>query len=156
MQANGFFPGTVQRPTSLDPYSTQAKKGMQNSQVKIWQAKNPEHRPPTLIKFMAKFMKKYSTPYFAKVLITGNKTVKDLPKYRGNLHGKRDMCIQHILAKYRNPNFSFYHAQAKYLDAQYAANVCTVIAPGMEYFWRHGAADIHMPAPVVSKCKMEN
>ena len=26
----------------------------------------------------------------------------------------------------------FYHAQAKELDAKYAANVCTVIAPGMD------------------------
>ena len=28
MQENGVFPGNVQRPTSLDPYSTQAIKGM--------------------------------------------------------------------------------------------------------------------------------
>ena len=37
MQANGVFPGTVQRPTILDPYSTQARKGMENSQEKGYQ-----------------------------------------------------------------------------------------------------------------------
>ena len=41
MQANGVFPSIVQKPTSLDPYSTQARNGMQNSQGKGWQAKNP-------------------------------------------------------------------------------------------------------------------
>ena len=30
MQATGVFPGNVQRPTSLDPYSTQARKGIHN------------------------------------------------------------------------------------------------------------------------------
>ena len=34
---------------------------------------------------------KYATPYFAKVLMAGNKTVIYSPKYVGNLHGKRDM-----------------------------------------------------------------
>ena len=34
-------------------------------------------------------------------------------KIWGKLHGKRDMCMHHILEKCRNPNFSFYHAQAK-------------------------------------------
>ena len=113
MQANGVFSGTVQTPTSLDPYLTQAIKRMQNSQEKGWQAQNPEHRHPVLIKFMARFLQKYSIPYFAKLLIAGNKTVKCLPKYGGNLHGKRDMCMNHILEKYRNPNLPFYHAQAK-------------------------------------------
>ena len=32
MQENGIFPGNVQMPTILDPYSTQARKGMKNSQ----------------------------------------------------------------------------------------------------------------------------
>ena len=105
---------------------------------------------------MAKFLQKYSTPYFAKLLVAGNKTTKDLPKYGGNLHGNRDMCMHHILEKFRNPNFSFYHAQAKELDSQYAANVCTVIVPGMDYIWRHGTADIQMPATVGIKRKMEN
>ena len=77
----GFFMGTVQRPTSIDPYSTQSRKGMQNSQGKVWQAQNPEHRHPVIVNFMEKFIQKYSTPYFAKVLIAGNNIVKDLPKY---------------------------------------------------------------------------
>ena len=42
------------------------------------------------------------------------------------------------------------------MDAQYAVNVCAVIAPGMEYIWRHGEVVIQMPVPVVSKRKMEN
>ena len=113
MKANGVLSVTVQRPTSLDPYSKQARKGMKNSQGKVRQTKNPEHCHPVLIKFMEKFLQKYSTPYFAKVLIAGNKTVKYLPKYGGNLHGKRDMYMHHILAKYRNPNVLFYHSQAK-------------------------------------------
>ena len=31
------FPGTVQRPTSLDPYSIQARKEIQNPQRKVRQ-----------------------------------------------------------------------------------------------------------------------
>ena len=30
------------------------------------------------------------------------------------------------------------------------------MAPGMVYIWKHGASDIHMPAPVETKRKMEN
>ena len=105
---------------------------------------------------MAKFLQKYSTPYFAKVLVEGNKTTKYLPKYGGKLHGKRDMCMHHILEKRRNPHCLFYHAQAKELDSQYAANVFILIAPGVDYILRHGAADIQMPDPVQSKRKMDN
>ena len=156
MQANGVLSGTVQRPTILDPYSTQSRKGIQNSQEKGWQEQNPEHRHLVLIKFMAKFLQKYATPYFEKMLIAGNKTLKYLAKYGGNLHGKRDMCMHHILEKCRNPNFSFYHAQEKELDAKYTVNVCTLIAPGMYYIWRNGAADIPIPDPVGSKQNMDN
>ena len=53
---------------------------------------------------------KYATPYFAKLFIAENKTVRDLPKYGVNLHGKRDMCMHHILEKCMNPNCSLYHA----------------------------------------------
>ena len=66
---------------------------------------------------MAKFLKKYSTPYFEKVLVAGNKTTEDFPKYGEKLHGKRDMCMHHILEKCRNPNCLFYLAQAKELDS---------------------------------------
>ena len=89
-------------------------------------------------------------------MVAGNNTTKYLPKYGGNLHGKRDMCMHQILEKRRNPHCLFYHAQAKELDSQYAANVFTVIAPGMDYIWRHGVADIQMPAPVGSKLKIHN
>ena len=95
------FPGAIQRPTGLDPFSTQARKGIKdhNPQGQGLQATNQEHHHPVLIKFMARFLQKYATSYFAKLLIAGNKTVRDLPKYGGNLHGKRDMCMHHILAK---------------------------------------------------------
>ena len=130
--------------------------GIRNSQGKGWQAQNPEHRHPMLIKFMAKFLQKYAILYFEKLLIAGNKTVRDLPKYWGNLHGKRYMCMHHILEKCRNPNSPFYHAQAKELDAQYAANLCTVMAPDIYYIFRHRAADIKMPSQLGRKLKMEN
>ena len=42
------------------------------------------------------------------------------------------------------------------MDAQYASNVCTVLAPGMDYILRHGAADIQVPYPIGSKRKREN
>ena len=102
---------------------------------------------------MARLLQKYATPYFAKLLIAGNKTVRDLPKFWGNFQGKRDMCMYHILEKCMIPNYAFYHAQSKEMDSQYAVNVCTVLAPGMEYIWRHGAADIQVPSPVGSNHK---
>ena len=64
--------------------------------------------------------------------------------------------MHHILEKFRNPDCSFYHAKAKELDSRYAANVCTVIETGMDFIWRHGAADIQMPDPVGSKRNMDN
>ena len=73
----------------------------------------PITSPSSALQIYGRFPEKYFTPYFAKVLIAGNKTTKDLPKYGVNLHGKRDMCMHHILDKCRNPNCSFYHAQAK-------------------------------------------
>ena len=69
MQATGVFPGNIQRPTSLDPCSIQARKGIQNLQGKGWHTQNAEHLHPVLVKFMANFLQKYSTPYFAKVLV---------------------------------------------------------------------------------------
>ena len=93
IQAIGVFSGNVQSPTSLDPYSTQVRKGIQHLQGKGWQTQNPEHRHPVLVKFMAKILQKYSTPYFEKVLVSRNRTTKDLPKYGGKLHGKREMCM---------------------------------------------------------------
>ena len=62
-------------------------------------------------------------------------------------------CACNTFEKFMNPNCLFYHAQAKELDAQYSANVCTVMAPGIDYIWRHGAADIQMPSLVGSKRK---
>ena len=96
MQVTGGFPGNVQRPTTLDPYLTQERKGIQNLQGKGRQTQNIEHRHPVLVKFMAKFLQKYSAPYLAKLLVTVNKTTKYLLKYGGNLHSKRYMCMHQI------------------------------------------------------------
>ena len=52
MQENGVYSGKVQCPTSVDPYSTQARKGIQNLQGKECQTQNPEHRHPVLVKFI--------------------------------------------------------------------------------------------------------
>ena len=62
---------------------------------------------------MARFLQKYVTPYFEKVMIAGNKTVRDFPNFRGNLKDKRYMCMHHILEKCMNPNCTSYHAQEK-------------------------------------------
>ena len=87
--------------------------GSQTTQGRVWQAPSPEHFHLVFIKFMAKFLQKFATPYFLKVLIVSNKTMRDLPKFWGNLQGKRDMCMHHILAKIINHNCAFYHAQEK-------------------------------------------
>ena len=97
--SNWGFSGNVQRPSSLDPYSTQSRKGIQNLQGKGWQTQNTEYLHPVLVKFMAKILRKYSILYLEKVLVAGNKTMKYFPKFGGDLHGKRDMCMHHILEK---------------------------------------------------------
>ena len=89
------------------------------------------------------------------MLIAGNKTVRDFPKFGENLQGKREMCMYHTLAKCMNPNCSLYHANAKEMYAQYAANICTVLAPGMDYIWRHGASKIQVLSSVGSKINRE-
>ena len=60
------------------PLFNTSKKGNSKSTREKWQAQNLEHRHPVLIKFTARFLQKYATPYFAKVLIAGNKKVKYL------------------------------------------------------------------------------
>ena len=109
MQANGVFSGAVQIPKGPDPYSSPTVNGIidQKPQGKGWQAPNPEHCHSVFIKFMARFLQTYSTPYFAKVLIAGHKTVRYLPKYWGNLQGKIYMCMYYILEKCMNPNCTF-------------------------------------------------
>ena len=66
------------------------------------------------------------------------------------------MFMHHFLEKYMNPNCAFYHAQSNELYTQYAENVCTFMAPGMDYIRRRGAADIQVPYPVESKGNREN
>ena len=89
------------------------------------------------------------------MLIAGNKTVQDLPKFGGNLQGKREIFMHHILENCTNYNCDFYHAQAREIYAQYAENLCIVLATVMKYIWRHGEADIKVPSPVGSKRKRE-
>ena len=47
--------------------------------------------PSSVAKFMAKFLQKYSTPYFEKLLVAGNKTTKHLPNMGGN-YAVRGTC----------------------------------------------------------------
>ena len=108
--------------------------GAQIAQGRGWQAPILEHCHPVFVKFMASFLQKYTTLYFAKVLIADNKTVRDLPEVGGNLQKKRDMCVHHILAKCMNPNCAFYNSQSKETDAQYDATICAVLAPVMVTF----------------------
>ena len=142
-----FF-GAVQIPKGPDSYPPPTVNGIryQKPQGKGLQAKIPEHCYPVFIKFMARLLKKYATPYFEKLLVVGNKT----------LQGKRDMCIHHILKESMNPNCDFYHAQTNEFYSQYVENICTVLALGMDYIRRHGAADIQVLSPVGSNCKREN
>ena len=65
------------------------------------------------------------------------------------------MYMHYIIEKCINPNWDLYHAQAKELDSQYAANIWTVSTPGMYYIWRHGASYIQLPYSVGSKRKRE-
>ena len=58
--------------------------------------------------------------------------------------------------KCTNPNCAFCHAQANELDAQYVENVCTVLALGMYYIWRHREEDILVLYSVGSKRKIDN
>ena len=142
-----FF-GAVQIPKGPDSYPPPTVNGIRNQkpQGKGLQATIPEHCYPVFIKFMARLLKKYATPYFEKLLVVGNKT----------LQGKRDMCIHHILGKFMNHNCAFYQAQANELDAQYVENVCTVLEQGMDYTWRHGAAYIQVLSPLGNNHKREN
>ena len=92
---------------------------------------------------------------FGKIAGCKKQNNERFAKIWGELRGNRDMCMHHILEKCRNPNFLSFRSQAKELDSQYSVNVCTVIASGMDYIWRHGAADIQMTAPVGIKRKMD-
>ena len=118
-------------PRGPDPYprSPGNLTGAQTPKGSVWQEPIPEHCHPVFIKFMAMLLQKCATPYCAKILIVGNKTVRDSPKFGGNLQGNRDMCMHNSLTKLMNTNCSFYHAQAKEMDAQYTANIFKVLAP---------------------------
>ena len=87
--------------------------GAQKPQGKVWKAPIPEHGLPVLIKFMARFLLKYDTPYLANLLIAGNKIVRNFTTFGGDMQGKRDMCMYRILAISMNHNFDLYYSQAK-------------------------------------------
>ena len=59
------FPRYRPKANDFRPLFDTSKKGIQSSQGKGWQAQDPKHRHPGLIKFMAKFRQKIATPYFA-------------------------------------------------------------------------------------------
>ena len=104
-----------QRPNAYKfrPLFNTSKKGSTKYTREGMADKKSRTPPSSARKIYGEVPEKYATPYFAKVLVAGNKTTKYLSKYGGDLHGKRDMCMHHILEKCRNPNLSFYHAQAK-------------------------------------------
>ena len=52
------FPGNVQMPKHLYPYSTQARKGMQNPQGKGWQTQKPRTLPSSARQIYGKFSAK--------------------------------------------------------------------------------------------------
>ena len=50
------------------------------------------------------------------------------------IHGHQEIyCMHNILAKVMNTNCSFYNEQTNEMNAQYTANICTVLAPEMDY-----------------------
>ena len=105
----------------------------------------PRTLPSSARQIYGKVPEKYFAPYFAKVLITGNKTTKYLPKYGGNLHRKRDMCMHHILEKCRNPNFLFLLCTGKRIGckicSQFMHSDFTGYGLNLEAWWsRHSDA----------------
>ena len=86
-QSNGEFYSAVSMPRGPDPYLNPSGNttGEKTPQGKGWQALIPENRHPFFIKFMARFLQKYTKPYFAKVLIAVNKTLQDFSKFGGSL-----------------------------------------------------------------------
>ena len=84
-QSNGVFSGAVPISRGLDHYAQPSVNltRAQTPQGMVCQELFLEHSHPFFIKFMARFLQKYLTPYFAKVLIAGNKTVPDLPEFGG-------------------------------------------------------------------------
>jgi len=149
------FGGNQHRPQGQDPFSPPVSSGQATKplQGKGWVPPSPDPRHPFFINFMGKFLQRYGTPYFTKVLIAGNKKVGNLPRYGGNMQGKRDVCYHHLLAKCTNQNCKFHHALGRDVDAMYAEQVCRVLAPGMDYIWRNGASDIDVPSQVGSGSK---
>ena len=103
-----------QRPNANDfrPLLKTSKKGNTKFTREGMAGAKPRTPPSSAHQIYGKVPAKIFHTLFCKGIDRGKKT-KDLPKYGGNLHGKRDMCMHHILEKCRNPNCSFYHAQAK-------------------------------------------
>ena len=128
---------------------------MNNLQGKEWQTQNPEHNHPVLVKFMAKFLQKYSTPYFERVLVAWNKTTKELPQYMGKFTWQEVHAQASNFGKMQISKLLVLSCTGKELDWQYAANLFTFIALGMDYILTHGAADIQIPDPVRIKRKMD-
>ena len=95
---NNAFGGYQHRRQGPDPLSPPVSSGQatKSLQGKGWVPPNPDPRHLFFINFMGKFLQRYGTPYFTKVLIAGNKKVGDLPQYGGNMRGKRDVCYHHI------------------------------------------------------------
>ena len=113
MQATGVF--TRQRPkanmfrtlfnTSKKGNTQFTREGMIDTQFRIL--------PSSARQIYGKVLEKIFHTLFRKGTGRRKQDNKDFPNYGGKIHSKRDMCMHHILEKCRNPNCSFYHAQAK-------------------------------------------
>ena len=110
-----IFFGCRPKSNGSRPLLNTGKKGNKRSKPTREGTSGKKYRTPpsSAHQIYGKVPEKYATHYFVKLLIAGNKTMRDLPKYGGNLHSTRDMCMHHIMEKCMNPNYSFYYAQAK-------------------------------------------
>ena len=153
IQANGIF-RDLPKSNEYRPLFKTRKKGDSEFTRGGMAGAKPITPPSSAHQIHGKVTAKILHTVFCKIINRRKQDSEIFKKYWGHLHGKRYMCMNHILEKCRNPNCSFYHAKAKKMDAQYASKVCLVIAPGIDYIWRHGAADIQIPYPVGGKRKM--
>ena len=75
------------------PLCNTGKKGNKYFSKEMMADTKSRTLPYSACQIYGKVSAKNPTPHFEKLLVAGNKTTKDFPKYGGNLHGKRDMCM---------------------------------------------------------------
>ena len=75
---------------------------------------------------------------------SGVKKPLDLPKFRGNVHGKKEGFMHYMLANFSKPNLQFYHLPTSEIERWYAEVVFRMIAPGLDHIMKQGLSDIQM------------